>query len=268
MAIIRHMRNIWLTKYYCLYAILKTGDYISWGGKGMSKVKVLVLDDEAPIRGFVSINLKRNGFNVVEAATGEEAVAIMRERSDIKLALLDIMLPGIDGFKVCEELRRMRPQLGIIMLTAKGQEQDKVTGLEIGADDYVVKPFSPAELVARVKALLRRLPDGGGATTLPEITSGPFLLRMGDMKLYKDDEPILMTPTELAIVQLLMSKAGEAVSRSEILDTIWGANYVGDPKVVDVNIRRIRLKVEDDPSSPVYVETVWGYGYRWQGDAD
>lgn len=226
--------------------------------------KILVLEDEASIRGFIAVNLRRHDFNVIEAATGEEAIEIMREQPDIQLALLDIMLPGIDGFEVCKELRQLRPQMGIIMLTAKGQEQDKVTGLEIGADDYVVKPFSPAELVARVNALRRRLPEQTTAT-MPEINSGPFLLRMSEMRLYKHDEPILMTPTELAILHLLMSHEGQAVSRTKILDTIWGSNYIGDPKVVDVNIRRIRLKIEDDPSSPRYIETVWGHGYRWDG---
>ncbi len=227
--------------------------------------KILVLEDEASIRSFIGINLRRQGFIVVEAATGEEAIAIMRDQPDIQLALLDIMLPGISGLEVCKELRQLRPQMGIIMLTAKGQEQDKVSGLELGADDYVVKPFSPAELVARVNALRRRLPDQSGAAALPEISSGPFLLCMGEMRLYKHDEPILMTPTELAIMQLLMSHEGQAVSRSQLLDTIWGANYIGDPKVVDVNIRRIRLKIEDDPSTPRYIETVWGHGYRWDG---
>lgn len=227
--------------------------------------KILVLEDEASIRGFISVNLRRHDFTVIEAATGEEAIAIMREQPDIQLALLDIMLPGVSGLDVCRELRQLRPQMGIIMLTAKGQEQDKVTGLEIGADDYVVKPFSPAELVARVNALRRRLPEQSSGAMMPEISSGPFLLRMGEMRLYKNDEPILMTPTELAIMQLLMSHEGQAVSRSQLLDTIWGENYIGDPKVVDVNIRRIRLKIEDDPSTPRYIETIWGHGYRWDG---
>lgn len=227
--------------------------------------KILVLEDEVSIRGFISVNLRRHDFTVIEAGTGEEAIAIIREQPDIQLALLDIMLPGISGFEVCQELRQLRPQMGIIMLTAKGQEQDKVTGLEIGADDYVVKPFSPSELVARVNALRRRLPEQTSATAMPEISSGPFLLRMGEMRLYKNEEPILMTPTELAIMQLLMSNEGKAVSRTEILDTIWGTNYIGDPKVVDVNIRRIRLKIEDDPSTPQFIETVWGHGYRWDG---
>lgn len=227
--------------------------------------KILVLEDEASIRGFISVNLRRHDFTVIEAATGEEAITIMREQPDIQMALLDIMLPGISGLEVCQELRQLRPQMGIIMLTAKGQEQDKVTGLEIGADDYVVKPFSPAELVARVNALRRRLPEQSSGAMMPELSSGPFLLRMGEMRLYKNDEPILMTPTELAIMQLLMSHEGQAVSRSQLLDTIWGENYIGDPKVVDVNIRRIRLKIEDDPSTPRFIETIWGHGYRWDG---
>lgn len=228
-------------------------------------IKILVLEDEASIRGFISVNLKRHGFDPVEAATGEEALTIMHEQPDIKLALLDIMLPGISGLEVCKELRELRPQMGIIMLTAKGQEQDKVMGLDIGADDYVVKPFSPAELIARVNALRRRLPDPAGEASMPEITSGPFLLRMGEMRLYKNDEPILMTPTELAIMQLLMTNEGQAVSRAQLLDGIWGSNYSGDPKVVDVNIRRIRLKIEDDPGTPRFIETIWGHGYRWDG---
>ena len=228
--------------------------------------KILVLEDEDSIRSLICVNLKRDGFIPVEAATGEEALTIMNAQPDIRLALLDIMLPGIDGLEVCKELRQAYPQMGIIMLTAKGQEQDRVSGLDTGADDYIVKPFSPAELVARVNALRRRLPEQASSHAMPEISSGPFLLRMGEMRLYKDDEPILMTPTELAIMQLMMASEGQAVSRTKILDTIWGKNYVGDPKVVDVNIRRIRLKIEDDPSEPRYIETVWGYGYRWDGE--
>ncbi|MFM1653924.1 response regulator transcription factor [Brevibacillus sp. B_LB10_24] len=225
-------------------------------------MKVLLLEDEKSIRDFVKINLKRHGFAVTEASTGEEALELARLDSGIRIAILDVMLPGISGFEVCETLRKNDPRMGIIMLTAKGQELDKVHGLEAGADDYVVKPFSPAELVARVKALLRRMdPEGskeGG------IKVEPFTLYPDERKLLKGYQEIELTPKEFAILTLLAKNLNKAVNRDDILNTVWGQFYVGDLKIVDVNIRRIRQKIEDDPSHPKYIETVWGYGYLWR----
>ena len=179
--------------------------------------KVLVLEDEANIRSFVVINLKRAGYEAIEAETGEEALAQLKRNPDIKVALLDIMLPDMDGFEVCRRIRASDSHIGIIMLTARTQEMDKVTGLMTGADDYVTKPFSPAEL----------------------------------------------TEVEYSIMKLFMDNPGKALSREEILDSVWGRDYFGELKIVDVNIRRLRIKIEDDPTNPTFITTVWGYGYKW-----
>ncbi|UYZ13342.1 response regulator transcription factor [Brevibacillus sp. WF146] len=232
-------------------------------------MKVLLLEDEKSIRDFVRINLKREGCEVVEAASGEEALDIAESQPDIEIAILDVMLPGIDGFAVCGRLRQKFPRLGIIMLTAKSQERDKVMGLEFGADDYVVKPFSPAELLARVKALHRRLsslPAPDEAKRLIDIH--PFTLLLDERKLLKGSKEIVLTPKEFAIIKLLAENANKAISRDDILTEVWGQFFVGDLKVVDVNIRRIRQKIEEDPAHPKYVETVWGYGYLWRKETD
>lgn len=226
-------------------------------------MKILILEDEDSIRSFIRINLKRNGFEVIEASSGEEALKKVEVENDIKVAILDVMLPGIDGFEVCKRLRAQYPRIGIIMLTARTQEMDRIMGLEFGADDYVVKPFSPGELLARVRALLRRLqPDENERKDLLE--SGPFKINSDERKLFKDEREIELTPKEFAIMKLFMEKPSKAISRDELLNEIWGWEYAGDLKIVDVNIRRIRRKIEDDPSTPRYLETVWGYGYRWR----
>ena len=229
----------------------------------MSK-KVLVLEDEENIRSFVVINLKRAGYQTVEAGTGEEALEKLKKEPDVKVALLDVMLPGIDGFEVCRRIRAMDNKIGIIMLTARSQEMDKVTGLMTGADDYVTKPFSPAELTARVDALFRR--TGGGEDGVPtgdEISQPPFLLNLRNRTLEKNGQKLKLTPAEYSIVKLFMENPGKALSREEILDAVWGEDYYGELKIVDVNIRRLRIKIEDNPQKPVYVNTVWGYGYKW-----
>jgi DNA-binding response OmpR family regulator len=224
--------------------------------------KVMVLDDEAAIRSFISLNLRRAGFAVVEAANGEEAIALVERDTDIAIALLDIMLPGIDGYEVCQTLRGLRPQMGIIMLTARAQEADRVGGFTRGADDYVIKPFSPSELVARVQALNRRV---GLPATAEEVSSGEFLIRRSERMAFKDDVRIHLTPREYEILLLFMENPNRAISRDEILDRVWGAGYVGDPKVVDVNISRLRQKIEEDAANPRHIERVWGHGYRWRG---
>ena len=226
--------------------------------------KVLVLEDEENIRSFVVINLKRAGYQTVEAGTGEEALEKLKKEPDVKVALLDVMLPGIDGFEVCRRIRAMDNKIGIIMLTARSQEMDKVTGLMTGADDYVTKPFSPAELTARVDALFRR--TGGGEDGVPsgdEISQPPFLLNLRNRTLEKNGQKLKLTPAEYSIVKLFMENPGKALSREEILDAVWGEDYYGELKIVDVNNRRLRIKIEDNPQKPVYVNTVWGYGYKW-----
>ena len=225
--------------------------------------KVLVLEDEPNIRSFVVINLKRAGYETIEAGDGEEALELIRKNPDIKVALLDIMLPGeIDGFEVCRRIRAGNAQMGIIMLTARTQEMDKVTGLMTGADDYVTKPFSPAELTARVDTLYRRA-GGEMVRDADEISQPPFLLNTRNRTLEKNGQRLKLTQVEYSIVKLFMDNPGKALAREEILDAVWGKDYIGELKIVDVNIRRLRIKLEDDAQNPVYITTVWGYGYKW-----
>ena len=224
--------------------------------------KVLILEDEVNIRSFVVINLKRAGYDAIEAGTGAEALEKLKEHPDIGVALLDIMLPGIDGFEVCRNIRATNKTIGIIMLTARTQEMHKVTGLMTGADDYVTKPFSPAELTARIDALYRRV--GGGAESNPEIiVHEPFTLNIRNRTLEKQGRRIKLTQVEYAIVQLFMQNPGRALSREDILAAVWGRDYDGELKIVDVNIRRLRIKIEDNTANPTYITTVWGFGYKW-----
>ena len=224
--------------------------------------KVLVLEDETSIRSFIVINLKRSGYEPIEAGTGEEAYEQLRLHPDVGVAILDIMLPDTDGFEVCRKIRASDPQIGIIMLTARTQEMDKVTGLMTGADDYVTKPFSPAELTARIDALFRRI--GGDETPdTGEIIHGPFRLNTRNRTLEKNGARIKLTQVEYSIMKMFMDNPGRALSREDILNTVWGRDYFGELKIVDVNIRRLRLKIEDDSTSPTYITTVWGYGYKW-----
>ncbi len=226
--------------------------------------KVLVLEDESSIRSFVVINLKRSGYEPIEAETGEQALEELKKNPDVRVALLDVMLPDIDGFEVCRRIRASGSKIGIIMLTAKSQEMDKVTGLMTGADDYVTKPFSPAELTARVDALYRRA--GGDAeeeTVSGEIASGPFRLNTRNRTLEKNGGRIRLTQIEYSIMKLFIDNPGKALSREDILNDVWGRDYFGELKIVDVNIRRLRIKIEDDPTIPSFITTVWGYGYKW-----
>ena len=224
--------------------------------------KVLILEDEVNIRSFVVINLQRAGYHVVEAGTGEDALDILEAQNDIEVAILDIMLPGIDGFEVCRRLRAANKKIGIIMLTARPQVMDKVTGLMTGADDYVTKPFSPAELTARVDALFRRIGKSAGSTN-ELLSQGPFVLNTRNHTLDKYGQRIRLTQVEYGIMKLFMSNPGKALSREEIMGSVWGQDFEGDLKIVDVNIRRLRIKIEDDTANPAYVTTVWGYGYKW-----
>jgi DNA-binding response OmpR family regulator len=224
--------------------------------------KVLVLEDETSIRSFVVINLKRAGYEAIEAGTGAEAFEQLKQNPDIKVAILDIMLPDMDGFEVCRKIRASDPHIGIIMLTARTQEMDKVTGLMTGADDYVTKPFSPAELTARIDALYRRT---GGTEQFDngEIVQGPFRLNTRNRTLEKSGVRVKLTQVEYAIMKMFMDNPGKALSREDILNTVWGRDYFGELKIADVNIRRLRIKIEDDPTNPSFITTVWGYGYKW-----
>ncbi len=233
--------------------------------------RILLAEDEDAIRDFVVINLKRAGYDVVQTANGEEALAAFeRENGNFSVALLDIMMPGIDGFEVCKRIREKSNKIGIIMLSAKSQEMDKVRGLMLGADDYVTKPFSPSELTARVDALCRRLGVDNTVTVEtqePEdensIVSGPFKLDYKSRTLYKNKTAIDLTQVEFQIMEYLMKNPNVALKRSEILHAVWGESYTGEEKAVDVNVRRLRVKIEDDSSDPQYLATAWGYGYRW-----
>ena len=225
--------------------------------------KVLIMEDELNIRSFVVINLKRAGYDVIEAGDGQEALDAIAANPDTGVAILDIMVPGdMDGFEVCRRIRATNKQMGIIMLTARTQEMDKVTGLMTGADDYVTKPFSPAELTARVDALFRRA-GGEDPVQTGEIRQDPFLLNTRNRTLEKNGQRIKLTQVEYSIMRVFMENPGKALSREEILDRVWGRDYFGELKIVDVNIRRLRLKIEDNVQNPVYITTVWGYGYKW-----
>ena len=229
--------------------------------------RILVCEDEASIREFVVINLKRSGYEVVEAGSGEEALKKFDEdRDGIDMALLDIMLPGMDGFAVCRELRQRSESMGIIMLTARTQEMEKVGGLMMGADDYVTKPFSPSELVARVDALQRRVAAvraRNEVNYLEELHSGDFILNLRSRTLKKRGQPVELTQVEFQIMEYFFTNPGKALSRTDILTRVWGEEYFGEEKIVDVNIRRLRMKIEYTPSEPRYILTVWGLGYKW-----
>lgn len=226
------------------------------------EIKILIVEDESSIRKFININLSINGFTVIEAESGEKALEMIDEYKP-SIIILDIMLPGIDGFEVCQKIRETRSDIIIIMLTARGQDMDKIMGLGLGADDYMVKPFNPLELVARIKAILRRSEK---TSPLPKdrIRFGNLEMDNKAQKFYKNSSEVELTPTEFSIVKAFMNNPGKAFSRDELLNTIWGQDYFGDVKTVDVHIRRLREKIEDNPSSPRYIETVWGFGYRWQ----
>ena len=226
--------------------------------------KVLVLEDEQNIRSFLVINLKRSGYEPMEAGSGAEAFEQLQKNPDIKLALLDIMLPDTDGFEVCRKIRASGSKMGIIMLTARTQEMDKVTGLMTGADDYVTKPLgSIAELMARVDALYRRVGGDEAAEDTGILVRGVFRLNTRNRSLDKGSRHIRLTQVEYAIVKLFMDNPGKVLSREEILAAVWGDDYEGDVKIVDVNIRRLRVKIEDDPQNPACITTVWGIGYKW-----
>jgi DNA-binding response OmpR family regulator len=226
-------------------------------------MKILICEDESSIRAFLKINFERNGFSVIEAGSGEEALRLT-ELEKPHVAVLDVMLPGIDGFEVCRRLRETHPNIGIIMLTAKGQDLDKISGLEHGADDYVVKPFNPTEFILRTKALIRRLEDAKGIGEEGKLlVSRVFTMDKYSQTLKKGEEYIELTPKEFAIMKIFLENEGKAFSRDELLNLVWGYDFIGDPKIVDVNMRRLRAKIEDNPSEPQYIETVWGTGYRW-----
>ena len=226
--------------------------------------RVLIVEDEYAIRELLTLNLSRAGYEVSGAENAEKALELFRDgKNRFELALLDIMLPGMSGFDLCEIMRSEDPIIGIIMLSAKTQESDKVTGLAIGADDYITKPFSVNELIARVDAVVRRISTGVTGAGGKELGSGEFILDLSSRMLKKAGVPLDLTQVEFQIMELFFENPGAALDRDTILSRVWGNSYYGDVKIVDVNIRRLRLKIEDEPSNPQNIVTVWGYGYRW-----
>ena len=228
----------------------------------MSQCRVLLVEDEESIRRFTKVNLTRAGFDVLEAGSGEEGVEIARTQI-VHIVILDIMLPGMDGYEVASILRAEKPNIGIIMLTAKTQDVDKILGLESGADDYMVKPFNPKELVLRIASLKRRVISEDDEKEV--IESAPFRMDFYSRLFYKDNHAIDLTPTEFSLMHIFLTNPDRAFSRSELLEAVWGKEYMGETKIVDVNIRRLRAKIESNPSKPTYLETVWGVGYRMKG---
>ncbi len=230
--------------------------------------RILVTEDETAIREFEVINLRRSGYDVVETDSGEKALEMFDYyNGDFDLAVIDIMLPGIDGLTLCKALREKSNTLGIILLTAKTQEIDKISGLMLGADDYITKPFSPSELVARVDALYRRVALNimrSDNNFKEEIKFGEFVLNLKNRVLKKHGKIIELTQVEFQIMEYFFSNPGSVLSRQQMLHYVWGEDYDGEEKIVDVNIRRLRMKIEDHPSSPEHIVTVWGMGYKWE----
>ena len=228
---------------------------------------VLVAEDEASIRSFITINLQSAGYNVLEAEDGQKAIDVfMNNRNNIDIVIIDVMMPKLDGFEVCRAIRKITAETGIIFLSAKTQEEDKIHGLTSGADDYITKPFSTTELLARIDSLYRRIKY---SRTLLEnapkdtIILGDYELDLKNHVVYFDSRQIELTHIEFQILQCFFSSPNESIDRNSILKKVWGDPYYGDDKVVDVNIRRLRLKLEKDPSNPEHLITVWGQGYRW-----
>lgn len=233
----------------------------------MSKQKVLVVDDEPSIVKLVQFNLEKEGFAVEVASDGPSALAKVVEGL-FDLIVLDLMLPQMDGLEVCKEIRKKNSHLPILMLTAKNEEFDKVLGLELGADDYMTKPFSPRELVARVKAILRRM----GALREQGIQEDRKYLRVGELEMdtegyevRKNGDPVDLTPKEFELLIHLASHRGKVLSRDQLLNAVWDYDYIGDTRIVDVHVSHLREKVEEDSRNPIYIKTVRGIGYKFEG---
>ena len=234
--------------------------------------RILIVEVEVAIREFEAINLKRVGYDTVETGSGVAALEIFdNDPVGFDIALLDVMMPGMDGFALCKELRSRSESIGIIMLTAKSQEMDKISGLMIGADDYVTKPFSPTELLARVDSLYRRVSKNkpsSASKPSTQLESGRFMLDLRSRTLSKDGKNIELTQIEFQIMEHFFANPDEPISRTVILHKIWGEEYFGEEKIVDVNIRRLRMKIEQDASDPKFIVTVWGRGYMWDTTAN
>lgn len=226
--------------------------------------KILILEDDMSIHSLIRLNLKKAKYEVIGATTVKEALDKFRKEENIEIAILDVMLPDGSGVDVCAEIRRINKLIGIMMLTAKSQDEDKILALESGADDYLTKPFSPTELIARVNALYRRVKIN--TTNLIEeiIISNEFEINVNTRRCLKNGKEIELTPTEFTMLKLFIDNSDEILTREDLLHRIWGDQFYGDIKIVDVNIRRLRRKIEVNPSMPSHIETIWGKGYIWR----
>lgn len=225
--------------------------------------KILVVEDEISIRKLIVFNLERSNFEVLEAGDGKTALKYVKEDKPT-LVVLDLNLPDIDGFELCAKFKEIDPDIPIIMVTARGQDMEKIMGLELGADDYIVKPFNPLELVARIRSVLRRSKKDTEKVEKNRVMSGPFILELKTQRFFKNGVLLKLTAREYQLMKLFMERLNEPITRDDLLDEVWGMDYFGDTKTVDVHIRRLREKIEDDPSKPVYLKTVWGFGYSFQ----
>ena len=229
----------------------------------MAGKKILIADDEARLRKLVSDYLVREGYEVLEAADGEQALDIFYREKDLSLMILDVMMPGVDGFMVCKEVRETS-QIPIVMLTAKGEDMDKILGLEYGADDYITKPFNILEVKARIKAIMRRT-----AASQPRkeeskvIEAGDLKLDCESRRLFILGREVNLTAKEFDLLELLVNNPNKVYGRENLLNLVWGYEYPGDVRTVDVHVRRLREKIESNPSEPKYVHTKWGVGYYY-----
>ena len=230
-------------------------------------VKVLVVEDEASIREMIALNLRRAGMEAVEADSAEAALPLLEQRPGCDAAILDVMLPGMSGFSLCETIRRTDQKIGIIILSAKGQEQDKIRGLSIGADDYMTKPFSMKELMARVKANIRRrsMEYAPAQSTAGQIEADGLCLNPETYQVTKNGTPVELTQKEYDLLSYLIRERGKVFSREDLMQRVWNYDYYGDMRTVDVTVRRLREKIEDDPGKPQYILTRRGVGYYFAG---
>ncbi|MBX6355009.1 MAG: response regulator transcription factor [Micromonosporaceae bacterium] len=224
--------------------------------------RVLVVEDEEAFSDALSYMLRKEGFEVFVAGTGTSALTEF-ERSGADIVLLDLMLPEMSGTEVCRQLRQ-RSHVPIIMVTARDSEIDKVVGLELGADDYVTKPYSPRELVARIRAVLRRQAVDPAERSAPTLTAGPVRMDVERHVVTVDGQPVQLPLKEFELLELLLRNAGRVLTRGQLIDRVWGADYVGDTKTLDVHVKRLRSKVEPEPSAPRYIVTVRGLGYKFE----
>ena len=229
----------------------------------MAEEKILVVEDEMSIRKLIVFNLHRSNFVVLEAGEGKTALRLVEEEKP-SLVVLDLMLPDMDGFDICSKLKENHPGLPIIIVSARGQDMEKIMGLELGADDYIVKPFNPLELVARIRSVLRRTNMKTNQKQQTKMKIGPFILEPKTQRVYKNEKLLKLTVREFHLIKFFFERLNEPITRDDLLDEVWGLDYFGDSKTVDVHIRRLREKIEDDPSNPRFLKTIWGFGYCFQ----